>query len=84
MPGNGHVRFGPEAAGKGPAQRAPRRRPTGTPASAGRMLPPELLRGIFITVIAAPASTTPDGSEPGHEDHAGQPRGRNGVRRHLA
>ena len=29
MRGNPHVRFGPEAAGKGPAQQAPRRRPTG-------------------------------------------------------
>ena len=50
------------------------------------MPPPEVLRGIFTTVIAAPASTTPrarsgcaltqgdghDGSAPGHEDHAGQ------------
>jgi len=30
MRGNSHVRFGPGAAGKGPAQQAPRRRPTGT------------------------------------------------------
>ena len=50
------------------------------------MPPPEVLRGIFTTAIAAPASTTPrarsgcaltqgdghDGSAPGHEDHAGQ------------
>jgi hypothetical protein len=28
------------------------------------MLPPEVLRAIFITVIAAPASTTPDGLSP--------------------
>ena len=30
MIGNDQVRFGPEAAGKGPAQQAPRQRPTGT------------------------------------------------------
>ena len=31
MTGNDHVRFGPGVAGKGPALRAPRRRPTGIP-----------------------------------------------------
>ena len=35
MTGNDHVRFGPGAAGKGPALRAPRRRPTGIRAVMG-------------------------------------------------
>jgi hypothetical protein len=39
MTGNDHVRFGPEAAGKGPALRAPRRRPTGIPGGNGRPVP---------------------------------------------
>jgi hypothetical protein len=32
MIGNDHVRFGPGATGKGPAQQAPRQWPTGTTA----------------------------------------------------
>ena len=38
MTGNDHVRFGPGVAGKGPALRAPRRRPTGIPAAGRRPL----------------------------------------------
>jgi|GEM_PF-5487657 hypothetical protein len=33
MIGNDHVRFGPGATGKGPAQQAPRQWPTGTAAA---------------------------------------------------
>ena len=42
------VRFGPEVAGKGPAPRAPRRRPTGVPAPVHHLVPgtlPEPVRG---------------------------------------
>ena len=39
MQGNLPVRFGPEVAGKGPAPRAPRRRPTGVPAPVHHLVP---------------------------------------------
>jgi integrase/recombinase XerD len=41
MQGNLPVRFGPEVAGKGPAPRAPRRRPTGVPAPVHQLVPAE-------------------------------------------
>ena len=53
MTGNDHVRFGPGVAGKGPALRAPRRRPTGIPGGDGRPL------GVFEDTMRLAAALRP-------------------------
>ena len=76
MTGNDHVRFGPEVAGKGPALRAPRRRPTGIPFLLGTFLGSHARMQIVPVSRPAPRRCRAAGSMACRPPRRGPARGR--------